>query len=265
MKDVIKAALVLLVTFFSLSLQAQVSYQDWLFLSQTFENEFEPDLKRLNSEIKINPNPAGLPADYWWNLDDVHASYTSSVTDAGTTIHNLFIFGGYARVSGMTVEGVAAALCHELGHGIGGPPFKSSSEFGSVAVEGQADDFAFRRCLPRLLKRIPQGRPSVPTPKFAKDLCLKYRGFPLEDHLICLRLFEVMGTERIILNWNLSPNEGASFLRTDPHIANDIVTESGYYPSPQCRLDTMVNATLGLERPRCWWVPERFKREARGL
>jgi hypothetical protein len=155
--------------------------------------------------------------------------------------HNIFLFGGFIRLPGMTIDGLALTACHEIAHGIGGSPFKLSG----TSSEGQADYYASKVCLPVVFKYL-RDKNIRSQNNHIHQLCEKSE-LALDD---CLRLmsaievdiifFRHLGTETSISN--RSPLQAEVLDRSDT-----------FYPTPQCRLDTMVNGVLGFERPECWY------------
>ena len=60
------------------------------------------------------------------------------------------MFGGLARYQGMTTDGFALVMCHEIAHHLGGAPKTSSSPWASV--EGQSDYIGVMKCLREVFK-----------------------------------------------------------------------------------------------------------------
>lgn len=232
---------------------AQITATDFNIVVRAFHAEYDQELKTKNQLIVVNPATNPQSVGLWWNLDDIHAAY-SSLYDSDTKIltHYLFLLGGYARLKGMTRDGVAATLCHELGHGIAGEPYKYNEyEKTDVSVEGQADYFAFRYCLPRIFKRLPATNPVKPVSAYTDSLC---RTIPATSYEFCTRAFETLETERTFFKLNpKDPN--TTYDKPDSSVVDSIETDPYYYPSSQCRIDTMMNGLLGKERPRCWYKP----------
>lgn len=173
-------------------------------------------LKEAYPEHKIDLNALGPGPEFWWNLEAQRASYSAGKASSGEVIHHLFFFGGLARLPEMNQEGAALILCHELGHGIAGPPFKEGS---SSAVEGEADYFATYSCMRRL------GIVSILSGIEVQLTLINKEGVP------------------------------ASFDQRDELVVDEINRDPSFYPSNQCRLDTLLAGARGQERPRCWWVP----------
>lgn len=241
---------------FHLPAQAQISLTEFQVVSAVFQAEFAEDMTARNATLTINRPPSPQAPNFWWNLDQVHASY-SGYKDDDFHEHNLFLFGGYARMKGMTVDGVAMTLCHELGHGIGGSPFKDKGDDSEVSTEGQSDYFAARECIKRVFRRLPETQPVLAPSSYTSQLCAS-RFKTEEDLYLCHRGFQVLEVERIFLRTQLRQEEtDVSYETPDPAIVTEMDLSPTFYPSAQCRLDTMVAGILEEERPRCWWAPSK--------
>jgi hypothetical protein len=231
---------------------AQVSLTEFQIIANVFKAEFAPDLATQNARLTINRPPSPQTPNFWWDLDQSHASYSGYLDPNGSIEHNLFVFGGYARMVGMTMDGVAMTLCHELGHGIGGAPFKDKVDKNQVSTEGQSDYFATRSCIKRIFKRLPEEVPVIAPSNFTAKLCESH--FKKKEELyLCNRGFQALEVERMFLR-----TQGTSdvyYENPDLSIAKKIDTTPTFYPKPQCRLDTMMAGILEQNRPRCWWVP----------
>lgn len=249
----IKNISALLIFLSSLSTFAQITEADFNLVTKAFHDEYDSELKAKNQNISINPASSPAMIGFWWKLDEVRAAY-SSLFDKDTQIltHYLFLFGGYARMKGMTRDGVAATLCHELGHGIGGEPYKNYEfEDTDVSVEGQADYFAFRYCLGRIFKRLPPAQSVKPPNAYTDSIC---KTVPDASYAFCTRAFQTLESERIFLK--LNPDDpNSEYDKPDLSIVVTVNKDPYHYPSSQCRLDTMINGILGKERPRCWYAP----------
>ena len=229
---------------------AQVSYPEFKKLVDIFHKEYDQELSLQNANFKVNHTAKGMDPDMWWEMPMVRASY-SSITENGIKTHLLFLFGGYAKIEGMTIEGIANTLCHELGHGIGGAPYKNTTDSYLVSVEGQADYYAASVCLKRILKHIaPKKAPSA-LDGFVDGKCRKYFK-TVTDIKNCFRSFETLENERIF--FQIEENGRETFYdRPDMNVVSQVNTKADFYPNSQCRLDTMVNGVLGEKRPRCWF------------
>jgi hypothetical protein len=151
------------------------------------------------------------------------------------------IYGGIARMPHMTLDGVLGVVCHEIGHHLGGYPFKGSR---GVSTEGQADYYSTFKCIKTMLKGDPLNSRiarSLSLPASLKTSCLQQLGPSLDDYYICLR--SAKASEAIAQALALNSKEG-----TVPSLAardnNSVLTHFNDHPPAQCRLDTLVNGAL---------------------
>jgi hypothetical protein len=238
--------------FFSLGTKAQITGEDLGKIIESFHKEYDAELKQKKSRIEINPVVGANLKTFWWDLDQVHASYSGYFDqDENVFIHYLYLLGGYGRLPGMTRDGVVATLCHELGHGLGGAPYKVNDfETTQVSVEGQADYFAYRYCVPRIFKRLNAAAAVKPVNDYTDKQC---RTLPKASYSVCTRSFQSLESERLF--FRLNPDDpNSEYDRRDSTIAKTINTDAYFYPTSQCRLDTMMNAILGKDRPSCWFT-----------
>jgi hypothetical protein len=236
--------------FHSETASAQISLDQFAQLKSVFEQEFGSELKARGQILAINPDPSPSTPNFWWNLDTVRASY-SSYTAGAIRTHFVYVLGGYARLQGMTVDGIAATLCHELGHGIAGPPYKNRKDSEPVSVEGQADDFAYRTCLPRILRRLPATSLLAPVSSFTDSVC-RSQAKDAGELAYCTRIFHILEVERLFFRAN---GDGETSYQTpDRTVAARTETREDYYPPAQCRIDTMMAAIFGKPRPVCWFA-----------
>ncbi len=242
-----------LITLFSISsLYAQVNREEFLKVKEALYKTFE-ELKSSDSEtLSINTLVAGLNETYWWDIEMVHASYVHQDPNdfEEGAIHNIYIMGGFSRFTGMTPDGLLVTGCHEIGHGIGGAPRKNPSltDFRS-SMEGQSDYFATRFCLPIALKYLEELRVVNESDTY-KQIC---------DHSdyeerTCLRMLTALEGDVAYFNYNQPTGTPVvNFETFSEHIQNELNFDPSYYPDSQCRLDTMINGILKLERPECWY------------
>lgn len=248
-----KFCLSLLILIFSVTASAQVSLAEFTQITAAFQAEWSADLTAQNSVLYINRPPSPQLPNYWWDLNYTHASYsTYTHRDSGIREHNLFLFGGYARIAGMTQDTVVATICHELGHGIGGAPLKLKKEPEPISAEGQSDYFAYRYCLERMFKRIPAKVAVVPVSPFVEKVC-RLNSVGLDGLEFCYRGFQTLEVERMM--FKQSQNKETSYETPDTSLVSAVNQSETYYPSAQCRIDTMMAGLLKQERPRCWWAP----------
>ncbi len=163
---------------------------------------------------------------------------------AGTQLENnlftLHLAGAIGRLPEMDPLGLAFVLCHELGHLRGGEPRQRvHAEWASL--EGQSDYWGAGVCLRKWLQLDAGLFHSVPLHPEALALC--------RFDLVCSQI--VTAGEvffRAAAPWVSLPSASLSTPeRTRVERTNE------FYPSPQCRLDTVVAAALKKPRPRCWY------------
>lgn len=133
------------------------------------------------------------------------------------------IYGGIARQPETTEDSLALAVCHELGHGYGGEPYRDA--YNRIALEGQADYWAAAVCLPRYFARHPSAAPVtqriLDAASRLTSMLARLRGVPLPS----------LGTP-------------------DPTVVEQTIRT---HLEPQCRLDTLAAGAKGLVRPACWY------------
>ena len=237
--------------FFILKSQAQISLSDLHVVSQAFQAEYTAELQMQNSIFFINKPPSPFTPDFWWDLDTVRAAYSSNIDEKLRT-HYIVVMGGFGKLPGMNRDGIAATICHELGHGIAGAPFKNRAEEAQVAVEGQADYFAYRYCLARIFKRLPIMVPVKPVSAFTDSLCKKNYSKP-EDLSFCTRAFQTLEVERMYLKYLSKGLVNTVYDKPDQSVVSETSVEDTFYPADQCRLDTMMAGVLQKPRPACWF------------
>jgi hypothetical protein len=127
-------------------------------------------------------------------------------------------YGGLARYAGMnTVEAYAGVACHELGHTAGGAP--RFSDDPSMSVEGQADRFAYQKCM-------------------------KAIGFA---GAAIVRSYTQLSCVLASLEGSRCPT-GKEVLQPYPGIEED-------HPPAACRYKEYAGASTGKRRKRCWYNP----------
>jgi hypothetical protein len=164
-----------------------------------------------------------------WDNSTVNASAQRSGND-----YILNMYGGLARHSAITQDGMALVVCHEMGHHIGGAPkYGGGNDWASN--EGQADYFANLKCLRRMFADEgssftgPKGED--PGPKAACEKSFA----SATDRAMCVRgsMAGMSVTElfRILRNQTVLPR----FDTPDPAV---VTTMYDGHPDTQCRLDT---------------------------
>ncbi|WP_127718358.1 hypothetical protein [Halobacteriovorax sp. HLS] len=198
-------------------------------------NQAWPELRPSSKDQLVINLKVGNFENYWWNLEVVRASYSQSTVE-DEILHHIFIFGGYARLEGMTLDGLAITACHEIGHGIGGEPLKSNGS----SQEGQSDYYATKYCFPILSKYLKQSTPSQNYPSCMTN----------ENQQFCNRTLDALESSIHFFNYL---GDNVSFDQRSQVIAPYLDESDTFYPDAQCRLDTMVDGLFQRPRPICWY------------
>lgn len=145
------------------------------------------------------------------------------------------LFGGMIRTPEMTEDILAAILCHELGHILGGEPYQDVPFAEWASVEGQSDFFAASVCLPAYFRQL---QPSATPAELRSRIELAGLGF--------MQLSQKYAT------MDQTP---VSLTNSAPEVAIELNRHS--YPSDQCRLDTFKSGAACVTEatcraPACW-------------
>lgn len=159
------------------------------------------------------------------------------VEEAGPVIA-VKVFGGMIRIPEMTEDILAAVMCHEIGHVIGGAPYQDILGAEWTSVEGQSDFFAASKCLPQYFQKL---QPELTKEQLRQKIVLAGFGFFL------------------ISQKYATPNQvPVSLEKTAPEVATELNRRS--YPSDQCRVDTFKAGAACLTEATCrapvCWLPK---------
>lgn len=238
---------------------ADVTEDEFNEVLSAVSEAFLPHLQAQNAELRFNPVLMGDVS--WWKFDEIHAAYDLQTNDSGTkAVHTVYLFGGLARDQEMTKEGLALIICHELGHGFGGGPYKKDNR-DFISVEGQADYYATSECLPRVLDRMPPVDSETPqsSSDFVREFCQK--NFKASRYVFCFRAFRALDSFKAVVLSQSPGGLSATYDSSDPSVSTYINLNPYFYPSPQCRLDTLVKGLAGHPRPSCWYAPQVVMKE----
>lgn len=140
-------------------------------------------------------------------------------------------------------------LCHEIGHHIGGQPYKSGQN-DWVSVEGQADYFATTSCLKKLFKRFPKEAPrtldfSRTVAEQMREHCKKSRGNKLESQL-CEKIIMISKQTTDFLYKIGHTRRGPRGVRAKYENFDETIVQvtMEQHPNRQCRLDTFIAGAL---------------------
>jgi subtilisin-like proprotein convertase family protein len=148
------------------------------------------------------------------------------------------MFGGLARRPEVTADGFALAICHEIGHHLGGFAFTTNHW---AASEGQSDYFATQACAKKIWEKqtSTNARFRQSTPIKVKEKCDQSFATVKEQNL-CYRT-ALAGKSLGFMLAKLADQPRPKFDTPDSTLA-PINFES--HPNAQCRLDTYFNGSL---------------------
>lgn len=149
--------------------------------------------------------------------------------------------GGMSRYHLINEEGFLLSACHELGHLLGGAPFKGSGS--SISLEGQSDYYATKDCIDLVLTSV------EPYKKIDVRLEVKEACALISESSLCERALE--GALSLTSYYAELEKVPAPRLSTPSKV---IVSETlKVHPPAQCRLDTFLAGYEKKERPKCWY------------
>lgn len=188
------------------------------------------------------------------------------------------IYGGLARHPAMTEDSLMLAICHELGHHLGGfPRYEENTDWASN--EGQADYFASLKCLKRIFSSE-NNTAIVSQMTIDQEATQKCQSVykSTEETALCQRI-AMAGKALGSLFANVLGAKIPVTLETPHRFKRKVILDE--HPHPQCRLDTYFHGGLcdrpysidfsntdpisgaciqkdGYQlgfRPLCWYVP----------
>jgi len=148
--------------------------------------------------------------------------------------------GGFARNPLITEDGFIAALCHEIGHHIGGAPRSDNNKYWS-STEGQADYFATLKCFKKVME-TEDNIAIVAKMKIDSEVTLQCSNVykTPQDIALCQRT-AMAGKSVAVLIASRSETPDIKFSTPDRSRVAKTMEDAPY---PQCRLDTFFQGTL---------------------
>lgn len=207
--------------------RAELSESEFYFVIESMQREFNSDIRReFKSDLTIQFDPT-----------KIRSSTALNAKNMGSAI---LLNGGFIGRKELDLDVFTLILCHELGHALGGAPY-----LGMRSVEGQADYFATSKCLPRLWQNE------------ANSASLAGIEIPKSISINCGSTYDSKNQKNLCERSNLASIRLVAILldgqpltaranRPPPRIDTPdttIASPGSYYndyPSPQCRLDTLV-------------------------
>ncbi|MCF2910466.1 hypothetical protein L1285_19330 [Pseudoalteromonas sp. DL2-H2.2] len=196
----------------------------------------EDDFNRIIDEINViyepivNSHGANLVWRRNWDDNTVNAY---ALQQGNNWIVSMF--GGLARAPEVTEDGFALVVCHELGHHLGGFPFKGTRWASS---EGQSDYFASHACAKQIWADEDNTPYRYTVNATAKAKCdATYGNF--YDQNLCYRT--AMAGYSLASLLAAGRGQTVSFDDRDTSVVSQTYEA---HPQPQCRLDTYVEGAL---------------------
>lgn len=203
-----------------------ISQQEFNSIVDTIIEYYKPIVSAKGATLKSN--------NLWDNV-----TVNASAQQMGSTwIVNMY--GGLARRPEITADGFSMVVCHELGHHLGGYPFKSDD--GWSATEGEADYFATQSCAREIWRQqtTENARFRDTVSSFEKRKCDAIWA-RVEDQDLCYRT-AAAGQSLASLLAVLRANKVLP--RFDTPDMNKVTTTFTGHPEAQCRLDTYLSGAL---------------------
>ncbi len=201
---------------------ADVGEQKFHAIIDRIEGLYGPIATRHGAKLEVNRR---------WISDEVNANTMQWTPE----VWELNIFGGLARDERFSDDSFTLIVCHEVGHHFGGFPFRS--DWG--ASEGQADYFSTQSCAREVWRddKAANAIARESVDPHAKNLCDQTWTQEDEQNLCYRSMTASLEVARFLSH----PND----VRFDTPSRDKAGKKSKkYYPTPQCRLDTMVAGAL---------------------
>jgi len=193
---------------------------------------FSPMVRLHGGELQSYPN---------WDSPTVNA-----LADRMGNRWILYFYGGLARRKEITPDAFSLTVCHELGHHLGGYPFKSTLPGRPpywAASEGEADYFATHTCLSTIWEHDVQANAvhRYTVDFTAKTYCDRAYSYQVQRDL-CYRIADAGEDLASLMNQlnNIRRPVQYGDVRNDVQVPEtDLV-----HPLPQCRLETFLNGAI---------------------
>ena len=201
------------------------------FIKDINQEKFNQIIKEFEEIYVENDGFTQIKFDTKWKN-----SFTVAYASHRKTDWIVYVNGGMARATYMSVDAFRFLLCHEIGHHIGGVPFATGNRW--AAAEGQADYFATSKCMKRVLKEMDNETflKGVEVPKIISSSCEQAYLNSAEQN-ICKR--SALGAMQAVNAFSYMLSTDLPSLETpDRSIIYQTILDD--YPSIQCRLDTVL-------------------------
>lgn len=218
--------------------QAQFSRDQIDFFSFVFRKTFATEFIEKNLKLKF---------DFVWESQQINAFASLKGSTAVVHLHSgLFL---HPKIS---LGGLTLAICHELGHFLGGAPLSGWEKWSSA--EGQADYYAITQCFPRVFPLLNEWAQTHREGKESRRIVRYCRNHekPLpwgpsfkncwQGIIAARELLAIIAT-----NKNQNPPEW------DVKNKPSLITLRGQ-PPLTCRMETFRRGARHEARPSCWYI-----------
>lgn len=205
---------------------SNVTEKDYLELITDFQARYGARVLEKTGKPLLIPNEWDSP-------------YFAAFAIPRDTHFQVSLWGGTVRAPGFVKPLIAAILCHEIGHILGGEPLQTIPGSEWASTEGQSDFFAAKTCLPEFFSRHPELIGEV-DPKIQKmcdgnEACQK----TAQAGWLLVNLFQKYSYHEYV--------PVSLDVKAEP--AKELIRNS--YPSDQCRLDTFIQGALCQSGSQC--------------
>ena len=167
----------------------------------------------------------------------------------------VMLWGGLVRARYMTLGGVAAVICHEIGHKLGGQPHQkfNGHEADWSSAEGQADTFAATRCLPQMYDNLKSFFPDyllTERDPATAQICASTTD-PDKCRWIASSGIELIQSMQVYFDLEIPMANPTIWAPEKP--SDTLHTQ---YPTYQCRMDIFKSGAVDPSASRlpCWFV-----------
>ena len=204
----------------------RVTPNDFHRIIQRVIREFAPIVRRHGAELQVE--------ERWYD-----STVNAFADRPSPNVWSVHMFGGLARRKEVSQDGFALVVCHELGHHLGGYPYKWNMGNVWAASEGQSDYFATQVCARKIWeKEIEENaRHRDTVPAFARRVC-DIRLGEQKDRDLCYRTAEAGLSLANLLNRLQDNRRPVAFETFSRERVQETYTK---HPQAQCRLDTYLN------------------------
>jgi hypothetical protein len=208
-----------------------INYGDYFNTNKT-PAKFEQFTNRIVSLYADTIKELGgnLTTEFLWESTELNAYAEKYKSNWKIVFH-----GALYRDKRVTDDAFIMTVCHELGHLLGGAPFKLDHD---TSAEGQADYWASSVCAKKYFTEFPEE--VVMSNGFVRDLCTKKYEGDISAQKVCYRT-SMAGHSLASFLGLQSEGKQPRIESPDKHIV-DVTYQ--LHPLAQCRLDTFIAGSL---------------------